>query len=115
MSFFIKRKLKDGRQIRGRHSYSTNKVIISRDDFEGLLDESDVAYEQAKQLQVIIENLQEIKAESVRRTLDKIRAEIERRGGNDEKAFCKSLNESYKLGLREAIDIIDKYKAESEE
>ena len=47
--------------------------------------------------------------------LNKIRAEIERRGGNDEKAFCKSLNESYKLGLKEAIDIIDKYKAESED
>lgn len=41
--------------------------------------------------------------------LDKIKAELERRGGNDEKAFCKSLNESYKLGLREAIEIIDKY------
>lgn len=46
--------------------------------------------------------------------LDKIKAELERRGGNDEKAFCKSLNESYKLGLREAIEIIDKYMAESE-
>lgn len=43
------------------------------------------------------------------KVLEKIRAEIERRGGNDNKAFCKSLNESYKLGLREAIEIIDKH------
>lgn len=49
------------------------------------------------------------------KVLEKIKAEIERRGGNDEKAFCKSLNESYKLGLREAIEIIDKYIAESED
>lgn len=48
------------------------------------------------------------------KVLEKIRAELERRGGNDEKAFCKSLNESYKLGLREAIEIIDKYMKESE-
>ena len=42
--------------------------------------------------------------------LDKIKTELERRGGNDEKAFCKSLNESYKLGLREAIEVINKYR-----
>lgn len=46
--------------------------------------------------------------------IDKIRNEIERCGGNDEKAFCKSLNESYKLGLREAIKIIDKYLKDGE-
>ena len=49
------------------------------------------------------------------KVLEKIRAELERRGGNDEKAFCKSLNESYKLGLREAIEIIDKYMVEDED
>lgn len=76
MSFFIKRKLKDGRRIKGRYSYSTDKVLISRDDFEELLNESDVAYEQAKQLQTIIENLQKIKAEAVVRTLDKLRVRI---------------------------------------
>ena len=46
--------------------------------------------------------------------LDKIRAEIERIGGDDEKAFCKNLNESYKQGLKDALKVINKYKAESE-
>lgn len=76
MSFFIKRKLKDGRRIRGRYSYNTDKVLVSRDDFEELLNESDVAYEQAKQLQIIIENLQKIKAESAVKALDKLRVRI---------------------------------------
>lgn len=76
MSVFVKRKLKDGRRIRSRYGYDNNKVLISRRDFEGLLNDSDVAYEQAKQLQTIIENLEEIKAEAVRKALDKIRAEI---------------------------------------
>lgn len=43
--------------------------------------------------------------------LDKIRAEIEYIGGDDEKAFCKNLNESYKQGLKDALKVIDKYKA----
>lgn len=47
--------------------------------------------------------------------LDKIRAEIEHIGGDDEKAFCKNLNESYKQGLKDALKVIDKYKAESED
>lgn len=46
--------------------------------------------------------------------LDKIRAEIEHIGGDDEKAFCKNLNESYKQGLKDALKVINKYKAESE-
>ena len=44
--------------------------------------------------------------------LDKIRAEIEYIGGDDKKAFCKNLNESYKQGLKDALKVIDKYKAE---
>ena len=44
--------------------------------------------------------------------LDKIRAEIEQIGGDDEKAFCKNLNESYKQGLKDALKIIDKYRTE---
>jgi len=47
--------------------------------------------------------------------LDKIRAEIEYIGGDDEKAFCKNLNESYKQGLKDALKVIDKYKAERSE
>ena len=47
--------------------------------------------------------------------IDKIRAEIEHIGGDDEKAFCKNLNESYKQGLKDALKVIDKYKAESED
>lgn len=46
--------------------------------------------------------------------LDKIRAEIEHIGGDDEKAFCKNLNESYKQGLKDALKVIDKYRAEVE-
>ena len=48
MSKFVKYKLKDGRQIRGRYGHDTDKVLISSEDLEGLLNESDVAYEQAK-------------------------------------------------------------------
>lgn len=44
--------------------------------------------------------------------LDEIRAEIEHIGGDDEKAFCKNLNEFYKQGLKDALKVIEKYKAE---
>ncbi len=47
--------------------------------------------------------------------LDKIRAEIEHIGGDDEKAFCKNLNEQYKQGLKDALKVIDKCEEESEE
>ena len=47
--------------------------------------------------------------------IEKMRAEIERLGGDDKKAFCKNLNESYKQGLKDALKVIDKYMAESEE
>lgn len=53
--------------------------------------------------------------DGVNKTLDKLRAEIERIGGDDEKAFCKNLNASYKQGLKDALKVIDKYKTESEE
>lgn len=53
--------------------------------------------------------------DGVNDTLDKIRAEIEHIGGDDEKAFCKNLNASYKQGLKDALEVIDKYKVESEE
>ena len=55
-----------------------------------------------------------IKALEQEPILDKIRAEIEYIGGDDEKAFCKNLNESYKQGLKDALKVIDKYKPESE-
>ncbi len=53
--------------------------------------------------------------DGVNNTLDKLRAEIERIGGDDEKTFCKNLNASYKQGLKDALKVIDKYKIESEE
>ena len=56
-----------------------------------------------------------LKQEPKAEVLDKIRAEIEHIGGNDEKAFCKNLNESYKQGLKDALNVIDKYKAEGSE
>ena len=107
MSYFIKYKLKDGRQVRSRYNCDTDKVLISRHDFEGLLNESDVAYEQAKQLQTIIENLQEIKAEAVRKVLDKIRAEIEQRpyGIADD-----SVIQGMKYERAAILEILDKYK-----
>ena len=106
MSKFVKYKLKDGRVVRGRYDHDTDKVLISRDDLEGLLNESDVAYEQAKQLQTIIENLDEIRAEAVRKAIDKIRAEIE-------KIPTAPIATAY-TAKHEALEIIDKYKAESE-
>ena len=112
MSFFIKRKLKDGRQIRGRYSHRTNKVCISQADFDGLVDELDVAYEQAKQLQTIIENLQDIKAEAVRKTLGKISTEIE-------KVFCISVvTNELRTPMEvktEILQIINKHMVESED
>lgn len=55
-----------------------------------------------------------IKALEQTDALDKIAAEIERIGGDDEKAFCKNLNESYKQGLKDALKVIDKYRKEQE-
>ena len=114
MSKFVKYKLKDGRQVRGRYNYDTDKVLISREDLDGLLNESDVSYEQAKQLQTIIGNLDKIRAEAVGKALDKIRAEIEQLiewhdcpveydNGNDY-WYCQALNT--------VLQIIDKYRKE---
>lgn len=111
MSVFVKRKLKDGRRIRSRYGYDTDKVLISRNDFEGLLNDSDAAYEQAKQLQTIIENLERIKTEAARKALDKVRAEIEQRSygvAND------SVIRGAKYERAEILEIIDKYRAEQE-
>jgi hypothetical protein len=111
MSFFIKRKLKDGRQIRSKYNYDTNKVLISKDDFEELLNESDVAYEQAKQLQTIIENLQEIKAESIKKVLDKIKEEIMDTGAYEQEVNGKT---EFLQGINYCLSVIDRYKTESE-
>lgn len=66
-----------------------------------------------EKLQKFIDAIEALdREESVVKVLEEVKAEIERRGGNDEKAFCKSLNSSYKLGLRESIEIIDRKIAE---
>ncbi len=109
MSKFVKYKLKDGRRIRCRCSHDTDKVLISLDDFERLLNESDVAYEQVKQLQTIIENLQEIKVEAVREALDKIKAEI-----IDKSYLSYDDNPRRIIDESWVLEIIDKYKTESE-
>ncbi len=106
MSKFVMYKLKDGRVIRGRYNHDTDKVLISQEDLEGLLNESNVAYEQAKQLQTIIENLQEIKTRAIRKALDEIKAKIE--------ALQKDYHE-YGWAYDDVLEIIDKYRAESEE
>ena len=107
MSKFVMYKLKDGRRIRGRYDYDTDKVFISSEDLEGLLNESNVAYEQAKQLQTIIENLEEIKAETARKALDKIRAEIEdwQTDIHDNEYDAKD----YDFVFEQIFEIIDKY------
>lgn len=111
MSYFTQYRLKDGRKIRGRYDPKSAKVCISRSDLEGLIYEADVAYEQAEQLQTIIENLEEIKRQAVAKALDKIRAEIdEARFIDKDTKLCKNVNAS---GLEVAMQIIDRYKAES--
>lgn len=103
--------VKRWKKFRTRHV--TGRLIISQKVFEELLNECDVSYEQAKQLQTIIENLQDIKQKAVLDALDKIRAEIEE--------YRDSMRwDSESLVKWEAINyvlehIIDKYKGESEE
>ena len=46
--------------------------------------------------------------------IEDIKAEIEYIGGDDEKAFCKNLNESYKQGLKDVLKIIDKHISKKE-
>jgi hypothetical protein len=117
MSKFVKYKLKDGRRISCRYNHDSNKVLISLGDFEGLLNESDVAYEQAKQLQTIIENLQEIKIEVVRKALDEIRAEIGKSKIEHEMQIAEKDTGS-KLLISDIycniVNILDKYKEESD-
>lgn len=115
MSFFIKYKLKDGRKIRGKYRYDTDKVLISRDDFEELLNEVDVAYEQAKQLQTIIENLQNIKAEAVRKAFNKIRTHIKQYESTIDRAISDDelKIEGMKVAYTDCIRIIDEYQLES--
>ena len=110
MSCFTQYKLKDGRKIRGRYDSKSAKVCISRSDLEGLIYEADVAYEQAEQLQTIIENLQEIKKQAATEAFDKIRVEIEERA-----KINQNLNTDRARALCWCLDVIDKYKAESEE
>ena len=43
---------------------------------------------------------------------EKVTEEIEWRGGNDEKSRYKNLNPSYVLGLKEALNIINKHMEE---
>jgi len=115
MSKFVKYKLKDGRQIRGRYDYDTDKVLISREDLEGLLNESDVAYEQAKQLQTIIENLEEIRAEAVRKVLDKIKDEFIAIYPKNYMGGLELGGASCEFSLCRVFKIIDKYRTKSEE
>lgn len=111
MSCFTQYKLKDGRRIRGRYDSKSTKVCISRSDLEGLIYEADVAYEQAKQLQTIIENLLEIKQRAITEVLDKIRAEIEKLRMH--KAQFLTSDCKVCIDSQEVLDIIDKYKSES--
>ena len=114
MSKFVKYKLKDGRVVRGRYGYDTDKVLISREDLEGLLNESDVAYEQAKQLQTIIENLGEIKVEAVRKVLDKMRTEFIALYPKNYMGQPELGGAGCEFSLCRVIKIIDKYQTESE-
>jgi hypothetical protein len=106
MSCFTQYKLKDGRRIRGRYDSKSTKVCISRSDLEGLIYEADVAYEQAEQLQTIIENLVEIKRQAITDALDKVKAEI------DQDAF-KDINGSKYIFVNRINQIIDSHKVES--
>ena len=106
MSYFTQYKLKDGRKIKGRYDSKSTKVCISRSDLERLIYEADVAYEQAKQLQTIIENLQEIKKQAATKALDKIRNEVEQVeiNGNIRDVEC------YRAGMNTVLNVIYKYR-----
>ncbi len=112
MSWFTQYKLKDGRKIRGRYDSKSTKVCISRLDLEELIHEADVAYEQAEQLQTIIENLVEIKRQAITKVINELMAEIEQRSygiAND------SVIRGVKHERTAILEIIDKYRAESED
>lgn len=110
MSCFKQYKLVS-RKIRTRYNPDTNRVVVSREDFDKLVHEANVSVEQAQQLQTIIENLQKIKAEATRKVLDEIKAEIEQTQKDYEKfGDCR-----FTRGLWMALGIIDKHTKESGE
>lgn len=108
MSQFKKYKFAS-RTIRTR--CNQDKVTVSKDDFEELVHVANVSCVQAWQLQAIIENLQKIKAEAVRKVLDKIIAEIEQNAY----PIVHGVND-HELGmtLYGILQVIDKYR-ESED
>ena len=110
MSYFTQYTLKDGRKIRGKYDSKSTKVCISRSDLEELIYEVDVAYEQARQLQTIIENLQEIKKQATTRVLDKIKTETEQIEINGR---IKDV-ECFRAGINTVLNIINKYKKSEE-
>ena len=115
MSYFTQYKLKDGRKIRGKHDSKSSKVCISRADLEKLIYEADVAYEQAEQLQTIIENLAEIKRQAVTKVLNKLGEKIERYKSSIDTAISEDelKIEGAKGAYEDCLGIIDTYKTES--
>lgn len=90
-------------------------MLISREDLEGLLNEYNVAYEQAQQLQTIIENLQKIKAEAIRKALEEIKANFTAEYPKNCFGDLELGGRVCTFGLIKVIEIIDKYKTESED
>lgn len=93
-----------------------DKVTVSKEDFEELVHVANVSCEQAQQLQMIIENLQKIKADAVIKVLDKLSAEIEEYRSTIDYAISE---DEFKIkGMKDAYDncleTIDKCKAEQE-
>lgn len=112
MSCFTQYKLKDGRKIKGRYYTKSAKVCISRTDLEELIYEADVAYEQAKQLQTIIENLAEIKRHAITKVLNEIRAQIEQLPTSKCTETCRIHIDSDKF-KENVLAILDKQKVEN--
>ncbi len=106
MSCFTQYKLKDGRKIRGRYDSKSTKVCISRSDLEELIYEVDVAYEQAKQLQTIIENLAAIKRQAITEVLNEIKTETEQIEIN---GHIRDV-ECFRAGTNTVLNIINKHK-----
>lgn len=66
-----------------------------------------LTYEEHKLVLDLLDTDDVLTKASVLKALEDVKDKLERRGGNDEKAFCKSLNSSYKLGLKEAVDLLE--------
>ena len=109
MSCFTQYKLKDGRKIKGRYDSKSTKVCISRSDLEKLIYEVDIAYDQAEQLQTIIENLQEIKKQATVKALNKIKAEIKQYA---QQPAHYPVN---MISIATVLQIIDRHKTESKD